>query len=325
MNRHLYLFTLEVTPMRVGAVYAELPLHCTLMHRFWSDLSVEDMSSAVKPLFDTTAPITLTAHKRVKLGPKQLAVSLIEHTDKIRSLNMQLYVLLNKAGVEYTAPQFVGEKHIFHVTDRETEQVEVGNSYLCKAAYLVEVGMTEHERKRIIRAKFTLTAHTKEEQSFDAFEYWPDLESDVHFIPQDTLPTLPTTAAVIVALEHGDILLIKNTRGWDIPGGHIEPNETPVQTISRELMEEAAATVTSKKQIGYLKVTQRKGNKLNKSYPREGAIIVYVGSGIQLHNYEPQFEATERMLLPIEQLPNYHHNWTEMNHQIVLYAQRILN
>jgi len=63
-DRRCYLFTLEVEPLEVGKVYNELPLHCTLMPRFWTELAPYALASAVRSLFDQISPVVLTAHKR---------------------------------------------------------------------------------------------------------------------------------------------------------------------------------------------------------------------------------------------------------------------
>jgi hypothetical protein len=155
-QKHCYLFALEVAPLHVGDAYDELPLHCTLMHRFWSGLPVDELTDKVRSLFDKTPPIVLAAQKHTLLGPKQVAVSLIKPTEPLAALNMRLYELLNGLGVEYTAPQWVGKGHVFHVTDREQATLGVGQQHLSQAAYLIEVKVPGHDHQRFVRARFEL-------------------------------------------------------------------------------------------------------------------------------------------------------------------------
>lgn len=44
------------------------------------------------------------------------------------------------------------------------------------------------------------------------------------------------------------------SRGWDIPGGHTDPDEFPVQTMVRETAEEAGVEVSDPETIGYLTI-----------------------------------------------------------------------
>jgi len=47
-------------------------------------------------------------------------------------------------------------------------------------------------------------------------------------------------AGVLVHDDQGRILMVKPTYkdGWDIPGGYVEPDESPAQAAERELVEE---------------------------------------------------------------------------------------
>lgn len=126
------------------------------MHRFYSELSADELADSVSSLFDKTPQVPLAAYKHTKLGPKQVPVSLIKLTEELDNLNIQLYNQLNKLGVEYTAPQWVGKEHVFHVTDRVSDRLEINDDYVSKAVYLIEV----IDHKRIIRQRYELGSQT---------------------------------------------------------------------------------------------------------------------------------------------------------------------
>ena len=45
--------------------------------------------------------------------------------------------------------------------------------------------------------------------------------------------------------DGGRVLFVKHpTRGWEIPGGHLEPDETPEQALLRELKEETGVELS---------------------------------------------------------------------------------
>lgn len=155
-QKHCYLFALEVAFMQVDKVYKELPLHCTLMHRFWSELSPAELADRVRPLLAHIQPVALIAEKRLLLGPKQVPVSELELTDELRDLHMELYRLLNELHVDYTAPEWVGEGYRAHVSERSNARLEVGKKQQCKAVYLIEVKVPGHDHKRFVRARLEL-------------------------------------------------------------------------------------------------------------------------------------------------------------------------
>jgi hypothetical protein len=155
-QKHCYLFALEIEPMEVGGVYDELPLHCTLMHRFWCDLLPEELADKVQLLFSGLQPLPLKARERLLLGPKQVAVSELELTESLRNLHMQLFDLLNTLGVEYTEPAWVGDGYRAHATERKNAKLEIGTEHISRSVYLIEVKVPGYDHKRFVRTKLNL-------------------------------------------------------------------------------------------------------------------------------------------------------------------------
>ena len=59
--------------------------------------------------------------------------------------------------------------------------------------------------------------------------------------------------------KDGNILILKEpNKEWNLPGGTPKSNETPVQTLKRELEEEVDVTINKNQMIGYFKVLSDK-------------------------------------------------------------------
>lgn len=155
-HEHLYLFTLEVTPLSVGETYNPLPSHLTLMSRFRAELAPEELAKIVTPLFERTNPIELCFGKLATLGPNQVAAHLIKNTEAIKTLHSELRVLLNKAKVTYAIPQYIGDGHKPHISKREGDQFLPGHKQMAKAAYLIEVKINGKDHLRFVRSRFDL-------------------------------------------------------------------------------------------------------------------------------------------------------------------------
>jgi hypothetical protein len=132
----------------------ELPSHLTLMSRFFSDLSPHQLNKVVRPLFEKTTAIRLIFGRIEELGPKKLAVHLVNHSNELDTLHNGLLTLLNSIPVEYEYPQFIGTRHKPHITAREGTDFKVGDTFIAKQACLVEVV----DGQRIVRLKFAFGA-----------------------------------------------------------------------------------------------------------------------------------------------------------------------
>ncbi len=104
----------------------------------------------------------------------------------------------------------------------------------------------------------------------------------------------PHGAAGICVTDSGKIVLISNDGiHWDLPAGRPEADETWEQTLWREMLEEACATVIDARLLGFCRGACVAG-------PEAGLVLVrsFWRARVVLGAWEPQFEISHRRLVP---------------------------
>jgi hypothetical protein len=156
-DRHCYLFALEIEPLKVGAIYENLPMHLTLVHRFWISLNPEKLADKIRPILTKYPRVTFVPGEVVELGPKKTRVYDLEQIEKLKELHMELFELLNKLGTEYTELDWVGLGYVPHASVRENSPISTGNLFSSKAVYIIEVKVPGFDHRRFVRQKIKLS------------------------------------------------------------------------------------------------------------------------------------------------------------------------
>ena len=56
---------------------------------------------------------------------------------------------------------------------------------------------------------------------------------------------MDVSVKAVLFMNDGTILLLKNKKGWDLPGGHMRHGETKQQALKREVFEEAGIQINN--------------------------------------------------------------------------------
>ncbi|MBO0809299.1 MAG: NUDIX domain-containing protein, partial [Actinobacteria bacterium] len=108
--------------------------------------------------------------------------------------------------------------------------------------------------------------------------------------PPDPPPGIRHGAEGVCVTPAGDVVLIsQDGKLWDLPAGRSEPGETWIDTLRREMLEEACATVTSARLLGFTRGACLTG-------PEQGRVLVRSmwRADVRLAPWEPRYEIPHR-------------------------------
>jgi ADP-ribose pyrophosphatase YjhB (NUDIX family) len=111
--------------------------------------------------------------------------------------------------------------------------------------------------------------------------------------PPDAPPGTPHGAAAVCVSGDRVVLVSGDGRRWGLPGGRPEQGERWMDTLRREVAEEACAVVTSARLLGFTRGRCVQG-------PEEGLLLVRSMwlAQVRLERWAPQFEIAHRRLVP---------------------------
>ncbi len=136
------------------------------------------------------------------------------------------------------------------------------------------------------------------------------VEQDIPWLPKPNegqvilatlLPPLELVNTALALAFVGDQLLMTHLtqRGWDIPGGLVEPGEHPDDTVHREVYEETGATLEAVHLLGYQRLRLLGPAHVAYRYPYPISYQAFYWARVKtLEDFIPTPEARGRDLFP---------------------------
>lgn len=129
------------------------------------------------------------------------------------------------------------------------------------------------------------------------------------WMPGAPMPPIELVTSVHGFCFEGDRLMLVDLyhRGLDIPGGHREGDEQPVETLRREVLEEGYAEGRPT-YIGAVEIENEQWQPGGR-YPRIGYQVLYRVDLTQLHSFAATHESGRRLFVDPADAPRLHHSW----------------
>ena len=152
---------------------------------------------------------------------------------------------------------------------------------------------------------------------------WDNAKVKLSWQEEGQLPPRNLISSVHGFCFHDDKVLLVNLkqRGWDMTGGHIEAGESPEECFKRETLEEAYVSGDCKL-LGSIMVDHSENSQWNEDspYPKIGFQVFYRMNITEVHEFEAEYESSERIFVEYDMVQEYYHDWHQLYEHILSYA-----
>jgi 8-oxo-dGTP diphosphatase len=138
----------------------------------------------------------------------------------------------------------------------------------------------------------------------------------LHFFPAPFRSPLRAFAGLVFPWQDATVLLANiEGRGWCIPSGRVEPDETSLEAVKREAIEESGAVLGNIQYIGCYSIADRGEQRWADCYAATVDELVEIGM---------QEESLGRRFASLEELPQMYHLWNELTAQVFAHSKEVI-
>lgn len=105
-------------------------------------------------------------------------------------------------------------------------------------------------------------------------------------------------------------------RGWCIPSGRVEADETSLEAVRREAIEEAGAILSDIQYIGCYMISERREIRWADCYASRIEALVDIGMTDESHG---------RRLVTLDELPDIYHLWNPLTKMVFEHSLEVLD
>jgi 8-oxo-dGTP diphosphatase len=138
----------------------------------------------------------------------------------------------------------------------------------------------------------------------------------LRFYPAPFKAPLRAFAALVFPWQDEQVLVCDiEGRGWCIPSGRVEPDESSLEAVRRESLEEAGAILRDIQYIGCYEINERNERRWADCFTAHVEDLVE----IQAAN-----ESKGRMFLSLPDLPQVYHLWNDLTEKVFEHSHEVL-
>lgn len=138
----------------------------------------------------------------------------------------------------------------------------------------------------------------------------------LQFHPAPFRAPLRAFAGLVFPWEGEEVLVCDiDGRGWSIPSGRVEPNESSLEAVKRESIEEAGAVLRDVQYIGCYQIVERRELRW---------ADCFVARILDLGEITMKEESHGRRFVTMDELPSIYHMWNPLTKAVFEHSRDIL-